>query len=116
MLASKGVLDVLSSQFLAGSRMPICSVMVESFISTQKTSVQKEMAKRFRRYLMHKQDLNDLVMHALQVSHACMNSSVSMPLVNCCGTSVSPVTTYSHISAHLLVMLLVMHAGASKAT
>ena len=44
-----------------------CSVMIESFISTQKTSVQKLMSKKFRHFLTHKQDLNDLVMHALQV-------------------------------------------------
>lgn len=41
--------------------------MIESFISTQKTSVQKLMSKKFRHFLTHKQDLNDLVMHALQV-------------------------------------------------
>eukprot|EP00891_Asterochloris_glomerata_P007038 jgi/Astpho2/7038/fgenesh1_pm.00107_%23_26_t len=41
-------------------------VMLESFISTQKTSVQKAMTKRFRHYLSHAQDLNDLILHALQ--------------------------------------------------
>ena len=41
--------------------------MLESFISTQKTSVQKAMTKRFRHYLSHAQDLNDLILHALQV-------------------------------------------------
>ena len=47
--------------------MLICSVIVESFISTQKFSVQKHMANKFKRFLIHKQDLNDLVMHALMV-------------------------------------------------
>ncbi|KAL0055666.1 hypothetical protein WJX82_002980 [Trebouxia sp. C0006] len=42
------------------------SVMIESFISTQKTSVQKLMSRKFRHFLTHKQDLNDLIMHALQ--------------------------------------------------
>ncbi len=44
--------------------------MIESFISTQKTSVQKLMSKKFRHFLTHKQDLNDLVMHALQASNS----------------------------------------------
>ena len=45
----------------------VCRVMLESFISTQKTSVQKAMTKKFRHYLNKAQDLNELVMHALQV-------------------------------------------------
>ena len=48
--------------------------MLESFISTQKTSVQKAMTKRFRHYLSHAQDLNDLILHALQVDTALCRS------------------------------------------
>ena len=43
--------------------------MIESFISTQKHSVQKMLAKKFRNFLVHDHDMNDLVMHALQVWH-----------------------------------------------
>ena len=53
--------------------------MIESFISTQKTSVQKLMAKKFRHFLTHKQDLNDLVMHALQVCNVVLASLLVVP-------------------------------------
>ena len=89
--------------------------MVESFISTQKNSVQRKMTQQFRRYLMHKQDLNDLVMHALQVS-ACMISSVSMPpMKSPWHSSASGHTLYEN-PAHLPVLLLVLHAEVFKAT
>ena len=42
-------------------------MMIESFISTQKTSVQKLMTRKFRHFLTHNQDLNDLVLFVLQV-------------------------------------------------
>ena len=50
--------------------------MLESFISTQKTSVQKAMTKRFRHYLSHAQDLNDLILHALQVDTGLRHSDI----------------------------------------
>ena len=52
--------------------------MLESFISTQKTSVQKAMTKRFRHYLSHAQDLNDLILHALQVRTGLCHSTQHM--------------------------------------
>lgn len=42
------------------------SVMIESFISTQKHSVQKMLTKKFHNFLVHDHDMNDLVMHKLQ--------------------------------------------------
>lgn len=56
--------------------LPACRVMLESFISTQKTSVQKAMTKRFRHYLSHAQDLNDLILHALQVDTGLRHSDI----------------------------------------
>jgi hypothetical protein len=41
-------------------------VLLDSFISTQKQSVQRAMAKKFRKYVSYKRDFHDLVMAALQ--------------------------------------------------
>ena len=40
--------------------------MLESFISTQKISVQKAMRRRFRKYITYKQDFNTLALHTLR--------------------------------------------------
>lgn len=42
-------------------------MLLESFVSTQKQSVQKAMAKKFKRYISYKQDFFELIMAALQV-------------------------------------------------
>lgn len=41
--------------------------MLESFISTQKKSVQAALQKKFRRYMSFKQDFLQLTLHTLQV-------------------------------------------------
>ena len=41
-------------------------VMLESFIASQKLSVQKQMQRRFRKYITYKQDLNEIVMFKLR--------------------------------------------------
>eukprot|EP00873_Tetraselmis_striata_P037381 jgi/Tetstr1/457645/TSEL_044212.t1 len=40
--------------------------MLESFISTQKFSVQKSMRRSFRKYITKRRDYNDLAMHTLR--------------------------------------------------
>lgn len=47
--------------------MPCRRVLLESFISTQKQSVQKAMAKKFKRYIAYKRDFFELILAALQV-------------------------------------------------
>ena len=42
--------------------------MLESFISTQKLSVQKALAKKFRRFMTAKADFNQLALYKLQAS------------------------------------------------
>ncbi len=42
-------------------------VLLESFISTQKMSVQKALRKKFKRYIVDRNQLQELVMHSLQV-------------------------------------------------
>lgn len=41
--------------------------MLESFVATQKLSVQKALRKKFRRFLSAKADFNGLVLLKLQV-------------------------------------------------
>lgn len=41
-------------------------VMVESFVSTQKVSVQKAMSRKLQRYLTAKRDYVELLMASLQ--------------------------------------------------
>lgn len=60
-------LDHAHMSLVPYSLYEVCSVMIESFISTQKCSVQKMLAKKFRNFLVHAHDMNDLVMHQLQV-------------------------------------------------
>lgn len=50
--------------------------MLESFISTQKLSVQKALARKFRRFLVAKADFNQLTLYKLQVGHWGANSGV----------------------------------------
>ena len=48
--------------------------MLESFISTQKLSVQKALARKFRRFMTAKADFDQLALFKLQASalrHAC---------------------------------------------
>lgn len=42
-------------------------LLLESFVSSQKYSVQKALARRFRRFLSLKQDFNTLTLTTLQV-------------------------------------------------
>ncbi len=42
--------------------------MLESFISTQKLSVQKALAKKFRRFMTAKADFDQLALYKLQAS------------------------------------------------
>ena len=42
-----------------------CRVMLESFVSTQKMSVQKALQKKFKRFINYKNDLAELLMSAL---------------------------------------------------
>jgi len=52
---------------LTGVCLPCAGrVLLDSFISTQKQSVQRAMAKKFRKYVSYKRDFHDLVMAALQ--------------------------------------------------
>lgn len=46
---------------------PHRSIMLESFVATQKLSVQKALRKKFRRFLSAKADFNGLVLLKLQV-------------------------------------------------
>jgi hypothetical protein len=41
--------------------------MLESFVATQKLSVQKALRRKFRRYISAKSDFNGLVLLKLQV-------------------------------------------------
>ena len=43
-----------------------CRVMLESFISTQKLSVQKMLARKFARFMSYKRDFLELLMSTLQ--------------------------------------------------
>lgn len=40
--------------------------MLESFISTQKLSVQKAMRRKFQKYITYKRDFNELALHTLR--------------------------------------------------
>lgn len=42
--------------------------MLDSFISTQKLSVQKALAKKFRRFMTAKADFDQLALYKLQAS------------------------------------------------
>ena len=44
----------------------MCRVLVESFVSTQKVSVQKALVRKLHRYLSDKRDYVELMMSALQ--------------------------------------------------
>ena len=41
-------------------------VMLESFIAAQKLSAQKQMERKFRKYITYKQDVNDLLLFCLR--------------------------------------------------
>jgi len=45
-----------------------CRIMLESFVATQKLSVQKALRKKFRKFLSAKADFNGLVLLKLQAS------------------------------------------------
>lgn len=45
----------------------ICRIMLESFISTQKLSVQKALRRKFKRFIVAKSDFDQLVLFKLQV-------------------------------------------------
>ena len=47
--------------------LPACRIMLESFVATQKLSVQKALRRKFRRYISAKSDFNGLVLLKLQV-------------------------------------------------
>lgn len=46
-------------------------LLLESFVSSQKYSVQKALARRFRRFLTLKQDFNTLTLTTLQARANC---------------------------------------------
>ena len=41
-------------------------VMLESFIGSQKYSVQRSLQRRFRKYMTYKKDFNELLLHTLR--------------------------------------------------
>ena len=41
-------------------------IMLESFIAAQKFSVRRTLERGFRKYLAHKRDFNELLLHLLQ--------------------------------------------------
>ena len=45
---------------------PLCRVLLDSFISTQKLSVQKTLQRKFKRFVSYKRDFQELLLSALQ--------------------------------------------------
>ena len=43
-----------------------CRVLLDSFISTQKLSVQKTLQRKFKRFVSYKRDFQELLLSALQ--------------------------------------------------
>ena len=43
-----------------------CRVLLESFISTQKLSVQKTLQRKFKRFVSHQRDFQELLLSVLQ--------------------------------------------------
>ena len=44
----------------------LCRVLLDSFISTQKLSVQKTLQRKFRRFVAYKRDFQELLLSTLQ--------------------------------------------------
>ena len=44
----------------------LCRVLLDSFISTQKLSVQKTLQRKFKRFVSYKRDFQELLLSALQ--------------------------------------------------
>ena len=44
-----------------------CRIMLESFVNTQKLSVQKALRRKFKRFIVTKGDFDQLVLFKLQV-------------------------------------------------
>ena len=44
----------------------MCRVLLDSFISTQKLSVQKTLQRKFKRFVSYKRDFQELLLSALQ--------------------------------------------------
>ncbi len=53
--------------------------MLESFVATQKLSVQKALRKKFRRFLSAKADFNGLVLLKLQVGPGICSAACRLP-------------------------------------
>lgn len=55
--------------------------MLESFVATQKLSVQKALRKKFRKYIHAKADFNGLVLLKLQVCVGMVACGGQLPVV-----------------------------------